>query len=296
MPVNTGKRVTEDTTRRTPYNVAPTFRDPAPPATGVLPTAGQYPSGVPPMGGTFDENPNWVNVPAAPPPPPPAAAPDPYAMGAGDSGIGGIMDNGAGPMMPTAPAPGVSPSSPSYDDMLSKYLGEVFGSGRSFDPTAQKITGQRDDSLMQMAEKLASRGMGNSGLAASGASDIYRGAGQDSASSYQDWRSGGIQEMKGALAPFIEEANAEKLMNLSTEQKKEILNAQLEMTMKQLFGNDYDPAMGSADFDLFATMAGKGEPNEEMQAAIENWIRKNPWMAQFMDKSDNYDRGGYSPF
>lgn len=290
MPANTGKRVPEDTTKRTPYNVAPTYKDPAPPTSGVLPPTGQYPSGVPPMGGTFDENPNWVDVPVSAPPP------DPLTAGVGDSGMGGIMDNGAGPTMPTAPAPGVSPSSPSYDDMLSKYLGEVFGSGRSFDPTAQKITGQRDDALMQMAEKLASRGMGNSGLMASGASDIYRGAGQDLASSYQDWRAGGINEMRTALAPFIEEANAEKLMNLSTEQKKEILNAQLEMTMKQLFGNDYDPAMGSADFDLFATMAGKGEPNEEMQAAIENWIRQNPWMNQFMGKDSNYDRGGYSPF
>lgn len=314
MAVNTGRRV-EEPGRRTPYNKAPTYQDPVPAPTTA------FPAGVPGM--VTQEDPNYIPVPSGnvhtTGGPGGGSAPDvgnipgqytgetvaSIANGLPPPGMEGItgLPNGPGAnaqyanlgMTGTGAATPAPSAAPSYDDMLAKYLGEVFGSGRSFAPTEQKIIGQRDDALMQMAEKLASRGMGNSGLTTAGANDIFSTSGQNLASAYQDWRGQGVQEMKGALAPFIEEANAEKLMQLSTEEKKELLNAQLENTMKQLFGNDYDPNMGSADYDLFATMAGKGEPDQEMQSAIERWIKKNPWMSQYFDK-DPYDRGGYSPF
>jgi hypothetical protein len=130
-----------------------------------------------------------------------------------------------------------------------------------------------------MAEKMASRGLGNSGAMGMGAGDIYSDTAGQLASAYQDWRSQGINEMRGALAPFIEESNAEKLMQLSTEEKKKLIEAQRESIMKQLFGSDYDPTEGSAEYELMAGLAGKGEPGYEMQTAIDKWMReKNPEM------------------
>ena len=266
------RRITEDSGRRNSYTIPPTYKDPPPHNTP--------PGYVPPADNETAPGPSIGGAPAM-----------------GISGIetgGSIIDVAARQPVPQDVDPnandGATPQKPSnnYDDMLSQYLGSVFGGGRSFAPVEKQITGERDDALRSMAEKMASRGLGNSGAMSMGAGDIYGKSADQLASSYQDWRSGGIKEMQSALSPFIEEANAEKLMGLSTEQKKELMDKQLDNIMKQMFGANYDPNQGTAPFEFMAGMAGKGEPDKDMQATIEKWIKNNPNLKDLFDQTDPY--------
>lgn len=166
----------------------------------------------------------------------------------------------------------VNQSSVPYQDYLQNYLGEVFGSGRSFEPMAQQITGQRDDALRAMSEKMASRGLGNSGAMAMGAGDIYGKAADQLSSAYQDWRSQGIQEMKGAISPYVDLQNAKEMMSLSTGEKQKLMQAQSDILRKQMFGEDYDPNQGTAEYELFSALASKGTPDLETQEYLSRWL------------------------
>jgi hypothetical protein len=188
------------------------------------------------------------------------------------------MPPGAAPAQAPAQA---TPQVPAYEDMLAQYLNGVFGPGNSFEPIQQQIIGQRDDALSRMAEQLASRGMGNSGLINAGASNIFSQTGKDLGGAYQNWRSGNLQDMRAALAPFIEQSLAEEMLGLTTEAKKELLNAQLEATMRQLFGYDYDPNLGTAEFEPFANLIAGAKPSGELVTAIESWMKNNPALAGY---------------
>lgn len=269
------RRITEDSGRRNSYTIPPTYKDPPPHNTppGYVPPADNETAPGPSIGGApatgisgIETGGSIIDV----------AARQPVPQDVDPSANGGLIGSG------------INPPSSNYDDMLSQYLGSVFGGGRSFAPVEKQITGERDDALRSMAEKMASRGLGNSGAMSMGAGDIYGKSADQLASSYQDWRSGGIKEMQSALSPFIEEANAEKLMGLSTEQKKELMDKQLDNIMKQMFGANYDPNQGTAPFEFMAGMAGKGEPDKDMQAAIEKWIKNNPNLKDLFDRTDPY--------
>lgn len=273
------RRITEDSGRRNSYTIPPTYKDPPPPNTppGYVPPADNVTAPGPSIGGApamgisgIETGGSIIDV----------AARQPVPQDVDPSANGGLIGSGINPV-PQKPGS-------NYDDMLSQYLGSVFGGGRSFAPVEKQITGERDDALRSMAEKMASRGLGNSGAMSMGAGDIYGKSADQLASSYQDWRSGGIKEMQSALSPFIEEANAEKLMGLSTEQKKELMDKQLDNIMKQMFGANYDPNQGTAPFEFMAGMAGKGEPDKDMQAAIEKWIKNNPNLKDLFDQTDPY--------
>ena len=201
-------------------------------------------------------------------PPAPVLPPNPAQAGAGDAGVGGQAAGQQQQAQPPASIGGLA--SDRYGGMLSQYLDQAFGSGRSFEPMAQQITGQRDDALRSMAEQMASRGLGNSGALASGAGDIYNKAGQNLASSYQDWRQQGVQNMQSAISPFLEEQLSAQLLGEGTSQKGQLADYLSNIKMSELFGTDRNPTMGTAEAEALYNLLLKGEPSGKEATALED--------------------------
>lgn len=240
--------------------------------------------------GTSQQGPTSTPAPSAPadsslvsylgglPPTPSVVRPNIGApvTGAGDSGVGGIggtPSGSAGQVSmapdPTKIPPGTVEGSSAYDDMLAKYMEQAFGQGRDFQPLEDKITGQRDDALRSMAEKLASRGMGASGLAAAGAQGIYSDTADQLSTAFQQWREQGVQDMRNAISPFQETEQAKDLMGFQTGELDTRDRNASDVLMDRVLGADRDPNTGTMAGEAFWGKWGQGTPDQAGSGAMD---------------------------
>jgi hypothetical protein len=84
----------------------------------------------------------------------------------------------------------------------TQYFNDVTNTG-DFEPQRQEILGKQDDAIRQLAESMASRGLGNSNIESGQVSDIYNTTGKNIASAQEKFRTDRLASMRDAASVFF---------------------------------------------------------------------------------------------
>jgi hypothetical protein len=144
-------------------------------------------------------------------------------------------------------------------DYLEAYFKKVM-EGQDFSPVQQGIDEERDKAIRQLAESMASRGMGASGAESSMAGDIYRGAARDIASSRMEFEQQKLDNMSKAAEMLM----GDKWKQMDINQQNQMAEYMLEHE-KEIF--DYvrkkqsgDPGQIENFWDDFLSTTKKSMP------------------------------------
>jgi hypothetical protein len=170
-------------------------------------------------------------------------------------GVGGVGSTSTG-----STDQGVPPSDPAATDPWNAYLDDIFNNRGNFDPIEAEIKAKRDKSLSDLAEMMASRGMGDSGVEGSMAGDVFQGAARDIASSQLDFQQKEQKNMAQAAQIIL--GDQWKQMDINQQERMAALmlknEEQLFDYMRKAQSGDPGPLMALMD-DLRSTISGSGE-------------------------------------